>query len=104
MIGNITDGVRVLLLEAGLPDCFWVYAAPTFCHMENITIQDDGVSKWSLANNGNEWTADTFPLGCLVYDIPAPTVEDRPKHSSRMKAGIFFGYELLAGFIWGKIY
>ena len=63
--------------------------------MENVAINDNGTSKWSLVNDGEEWTADSFPLGSLVYYLPPPTVEDRSSHAARMKAGIFLGYEIL---------
>ena len=71
--------------------------------MKNITINDDGTSRWSELH-GEEFKGDVFLFGCLVYYIPPPTVEDRASHSSRMKAGIFLGYEILSGFRWDKIY
>ncbi len=41
---DIVIGTRVLLAQAGLPYCFWTYASPYYCHVENIIQDEDGNS------------------------------------------------------------
>ena len=44
--GDIVSGTRALMMQAGLPDCFWRFAASCYCHHENITVDTDGESPY----------------------------------------------------------
>ena len=46
----IVGGVTTCVLEAGLPPCFWSYAAPCFCMNYNVTKQK-GNSAWKKAKD-----------------------------------------------------
>ena len=35
---DILAGTRTLLVEAGLPSCFWPYAAACYCHHDNVSV------------------------------------------------------------------
>jgi len=54
--GELLDGIRVSLLQAGMPACFWPFAAPCYCHLENIA-EDETESRPGLiamAQNSRE--------------------------------------------------
>ena len=101
---DVLAGARTLLVEAGLPSCFWPYAAACYCHHDNIQIADDGYCPW-YRRFGEQFPGETFPFGSRVYFLPAPTKYELSKADARMQCGIFLGYEMTPGMHWsGKYY
>ena len=43
---DILDGTRTSLVRAGLPACFWPFAAERYCLQENVHTGVDGGSPW----------------------------------------------------------
>ena len=70
--GDILAGTRALLVEAGLPACFWPWAATCYCHHENTTLDAAGSSPWHR-RHGTHWEARLIPFGCGVYVKPSIT-------------------------------
>ena len=44
-IQDCQQGIRAMLMEAGLPACFWVLAGPCYCMLENIKEPTEEISK-----------------------------------------------------------
>ena len=102
--GRVLKGSRSHVLQAGLPDCFWPDASRCFCHHDNITIGDDGLSPWAKYHDDHEWTGMVLPFGCFVLFRPVKTSVKLSSHESRLQPGIFLGYEIQAGFQWNGEY
>ena len=47
--GDILQGARSVLLAAGLPECFWPFAAPYYCLLESWTYDPEGNSLYKLS-------------------------------------------------------
>ena len=69
---DVLAGARCLLAAAGLPECFWPYAAPYYCLMENLCYNKDGVRKY-VAWAGEDFPAEIIPFGALIEYIPPTT-------------------------------
>ena len=99
---DIIYGLRTLLTQAGLPACFWPYAAPCYTHHENISVDEDtGVSPWSL-RHGSEFKGQAIPFGCGVWYLPAPTKGMNSKAAPTLSYGVFLGYRLTPGGGWNN--
>ena len=70
--GDILAGTRALLVEAGLPGCFWPLAAKCYCHHEHVKLDASGSSPW-YRRHGTHWDARLIPFGCGVYFKPSVT-------------------------------
>ena len=93
-------GLRTLLLAAGLPTAFWVYAAEAFGFMKNIMEKEDGESAWEKTH-GSKFTGLRIPFGSKVYFIPSPTKNvESAKMEPSAHVGIFAGYALAPGYTW----
>ena len=103
---DILQGARSLLASAGLPECFWSFAAPYYCIMECLTYREDGHRIYESWTDGKEWKAKIIPFGALVdYKPPETRKKDCPgKWGTRAQPGIFAGYELGERGIWTGMY
>ena len=97
--GDILSGTRAQLVEAGLPGCFWPWAAQCYCHHENTKLDAAGSSPW-YRRHGAHWSARLYPFGCGVYFKPSPTKYKLSKSDSTMQYGIFLGYRFASGDHW----
>ena len=57
----VQDGARSLLMSAGLPPQYWVFAVPYFCLCFNAQPGEDGESPWK-ARFGEPFTSPLYPL------------------------------------------
>ena len=77
-VGVISDGVRCLLGQSGLPHGWWTYAAGAFCHGPNIRRNSNGMSPWHR-RCGQPWPdKDNFAFGQKVHfrrPLPYKAVE-----------------------------
>jgi len=93
--------IKVCLQLAGLPACFWPYAAVYCALLHNITFGDvPHESPW-YRKFGEEFTGKLMPLGCGVWFLPAPTKYAPDKAAPNMSFGIFLGYRMAPGGRWG---
>ena len=99
----IVGGTTALLISAGLPPCFWSYAAPCFCVCYNAKGVT-GESPW-LVHHKAEFPGSVIPFGSLVYYKP-PNTSSNPdgKWDPDARKGIFAGYVMRTVFEWGKGY
>ena len=73
--GDILNGTRTLLLQAGIPACFWPYGSPYYCHIENIAQEPDGENR-----GGSAWRSrhgEDFPGKCIP--LAAAFISFRPQ-------------------------
>ena len=82
--GIIQEGCRAVLMTAGLPMQFWVYACSYFCRCYNTQQRPGGDSLWKKEIwRGLRWRKDTAWSSDLVYPaeaIEAQGVETRRAH------------------------
>ena len=100
---DILIGTKVLLVAAGLPSCFWVYAGPAYCFYENLTQDQDGKSPWNERHN-DEFKGEIIPFGCGVFFLPVSSKYTNSKTAPSMSYGIFLGYRMAPGGKWSGEY
>ena len=69
--GDVLAMTRSALIGAGLPACFWPYAAPCVCFNDNSVATDDG-SPWQVTHKA-AFKGLLFFFGCGVRFKPSPT-------------------------------
>ncbi len=69
---DIFQGARTVLLQAGLPGCFWTFAAPCYCMLDTAANKKESVSAWEK-RFGEPVHGQRIRFGCLVSHIPSPT-------------------------------
>ena len=58
---DILDETRAALIQAGFPSCFWPFAAPRGCFLDNTRFKDEwgdpivGGSAWAKAHGNSEF-------------------------------------------------
>ena len=95
-VRRICEGVRTLLLGAGLPACFWPWAMNYYCHAHNIADRD-GSSPW-FERHGAHFTGKKIPFGAFVDYLPPPgEVKTSLKMGPRGVPAIFLGWRFNPG-------
>jgi len=98
------EGARTALMQAGLPACFWSFAAPHYCMMENTHFTHEDHSPW-YKTHGDEFHGERIPFGAKVIFKPAETKDvGRSKFEPTSRIGVFAGYELAPGYTWSGTY
>ena len=102
---DVLEGTRTALVQAGLPDTFWPFAAPTYCFLRNTETEGrEQGSRWAVAHNSAEFTGLRLPFGCEVIFKPVVTKKIdrrlRKKWGPAGSPGIFAGYEMKPGYGW----
>ena len=107
-VQDILHGSRTLLVQAGLPACFWNYSAPHYCFGTNITQHGDRKSAYELRfPQEGKFQHEFYPFGCLVHFMQTKTLkdDDRPaKFAPTGATGILLGYKLHPGGKWRHEY
>ena len=97
---------RALLINAGLPPCFWEYAVTYSAVMSNIHEDNQiGTSPW-LARHNEAFKGKSVPFGAEVF-FKAPKTGAESRHKMKFtprNSGIFLGYELSFGGYFGGNY
>ena len=93
----VGDGIRVLLLQAGLPPSWWPYAAQAFSMARNIETPADGsASAWMLKHEA-AFEGKRIPFGAeVVFRLPPP-YRSGGKFGPRGARGIFLGWHMQPG-------
>ena len=111
--GDILAMTRTALVQAGLPNHCWAFAAPCVVHNDNCTMRDGVSSPWYKAHNKGEFPEPLYPFGCSVWFLPSDTKSKRgraqslvrPKWGGRAEPGIFAGYVMAPTGLWtGRYY
>jgi hypothetical protein len=107
---DILEGTRTTLISAGFPECFWPFAAPHFCFLDNTsTIGADGKvyeegSSYFRAH-GEETNVLRLPFGCEVIFLPSPTKGlPHSKWEGVGEVGVIAGYHMKPGYLWSGEY
>ena len=94
--GVLSDGVRCLLEQSGLPHGWWPYAARAFAHGMNIKVDDEGNSPWAR-KHGESWAGPNHVFGMQVHFRKPSVFRDQRKFTNRGSDGIFVGWHLQPG-------
>lgn len=95
---DILDGVRTILVRAGLPACFWTFACWHYCWADNTTERKGKPSSWYMAH-GSEWNAARIPFGPAFLYYPAGAKQVQVgKMGPRGRTGIFAGHWIEPGY------
>jgi hypothetical protein len=88
------------LVEAGLPPCFWSFAAPCAAFLRNVR-KVNGVCPYNKAH-GTEFAGNHIPFGARVSYKPSPTkkTDTHLKWAAPSRVGVFAGYKLHSGYRW----
>ena len=88
---------RAAMFQAGLPACFWEFAARHVCLMDNIS---GGKESPYCLTYGTELPGVALPFGCLVTFFPAATKKSHKKlkWDSSGQWGVLAGYEMHGGY------
>ncbi len=103
---DILQGTRTLLLQAGLPACFWTFAAPCYCLLDNTAEKKETVSSWKR-RFGEPFGGKRLPFGCLVSYLPSPTkglTGSVGTWNPSAREGVFAGYDIQPGYRWSGRY
>jgi hypothetical protein len=96
----VMEGARTLLVQAGLPHCWWPFAMRFWCFAKNIAMIN-GDSAWNKRHGKGHFTGPRWPFGCRVSFMPTPSkLKELPKGSPRMLTGLLVGYNLQPGGEW----
>lgn len=96
----LLDGIRSLLSQSGLPNCFWAYAAQTFCFHYNRTshTHKDTPYKRRFEEEAPS-TESMFAFGSKVLYRPSSVIKQE-KLDPRLQVGVFVGYREHPGMKW----
>ncbi len=102
---DIVVGTRTLLAQAGLPSCFWAFAAPRYCLMNNVARKANGGDSPWMMKFGEEFDGLKIPFGRKVTFVPSPTKGDKPgRWEPPTKTGAFAGYKMPPGGKWSGLH
>lgn len=106
---RIIDGTHTLVVQAGLPPVFWVYAATCYCMLSNLVDKAPGQelfpgqTRWH-ARTGAAFTGHIVPFGSAVYFLPTKDRNTTSKAAPRQRVGVFVGYILQTQAKWSGEY
>ena len=102
-VRRVAEGVRTLLLQAGLPPCCWPWAMEYFSTAWN-THERGGSSPW-FDRHQQHFRGKKVPFGCLVDYLPSPDeVKQMQSFGTKAVPAIFLGWKLNAGCAWNGEY
>ena len=85
----------VVLVQAGLPPCFWSHVAPTVCLLLN-TDKSISTGAWAKTH-GSDFTGKRMPFGAKVSHLPL--LRPLPdKWSPPTRIGVFAGCDITPGY------
>ena len=87
----------MLVMTAGLPPPYWVYAIRYFALCHNTQKRGEDETPWK-ARFGEEFDYPLIPFGSAVRYLPPPDTRiKQPKVGPRTRVGIYLGYVHHAG-------
>ena len=108
---DVLEGTRTYLVCAGFPQCFWPFAAPHFCFLDNTSCYGadgkilEGGSNYARAHGKGEPKVSRLPFGCEVIFVPQDAKKlIHGKWEGSGEVGAVTGYGLNAGYHWNGEY
>ena len=108
---DVFEGVRTCLVCAGFPQCFWPFAAPHSCFLDNTSCYGadgkilEGGRNYARAHGKGEPKVSRLPFGCGVIFVPQDTKKlTHGKWEGSGEVGVIAGYGLNAGCHWDGKY
>ena len=74
-VKEVIHGTRVMLRQAGIPDCFWPYAMRNVCFARNIHVNEKSLESPFFRRHGYEFEGKNIPFGARVEFHPSPTTK-----------------------------
>ena len=71
-------GFRVMLISAGLPNCYWPFAAKYYAFMRTI-VRNGEESIFAKLHEGEHFNGPLIPCGALVRAMPSKIYDRRRK-------------------------
>ena len=71
-------GIRAMLISAGLPNCYWPFAAKCYAFMRTI-VKSREDSIFAKLHDGEHFSGPRIPFGALVRAIPSKIHDNRRK-------------------------
>mgnify|MGYP003345448369 FL=1 len=100
-VGLAVRAVRTNLLQAGLPCCFWPYAAGHYAFTKNATLHEGDSAYNKRHRAGHIDRKKLIPFGALVQFKPSPVAKKQPKKMAPTTIpGILVGYLTNPGERW----
>jgi len=103
-VQKITGGTGTISENAGLPACYWPFAARHWCFAHCIEVKD-GDSIYNKQLERGNFPGHVIPFGALVDFLPSPLSKEKSgKNEPDTRPGVFFGYHLDPGGRWSGQY
>ena len=96
-VGVISDGVRCLLSQSGLPHVWWTYAARAFCHGLNIRRNSNDMFPWHRLCDQPWRDKKNFVVGQKMHFRRPLSFKAVEKFAARGSSGVFVHWFLLPG-------
>jgi hypothetical protein len=98
------EGIRTIMAMSGLFHQFWPSARGYFSFATN-TLIIDGDSSYNKRHQEGHCDAERFPYGSLIEFTPnRKRLTSLPTFGSRLRPGLFLGWETYPGGRWTKAY
>ena len=97
-VKKVVTGTRVALLQAGLPACFWPFAAEHYAF--TCTVHENEAQPAFFNRHGRYFKGPLTPFGADVTMIPSPLQPQPRKFAPRGDPCVFLGYVLQPGQKW----
>ena len=86
-----------MLLSAGLPNCYWPFAAKYYAFMRTV-VRNGDESIFAKRHKGEHFKGPLIPFGALVRAMPSAIQEKRrAKFEHTMQPAVFLGYLVQPG-------
>ena len=93
-------GIRVMLLSAGLPHCYWPYAAKYYAFMRTV-VKKGSESIFAKRHKSEHFQGPLIPFGALIRAMPSAIQDGRRlKFEHTLQPAIFLGYIVQPGCRW----
>ena len=90
-------GIRVMLLAAGLPHCYWPFVAKYYAFMRMVIVTNE-TSIFARRHGGKNFQRPLIPFGALIKAMPSAIHDHRRmKFESPMQPAVFLGYVVQPG-------
>ena len=93
-------GIRVTLLAAGLPHCYWHHAAKYYAFMRTV-VKKGNASIFAKRHGSEHFQGPLIPFGALIKAMPSAIQDGRRlKFEHTLQPAIFLGYIVQPGCRW----
>jgi hypothetical protein len=104
-VEDVKQGTTSSLLQGGMFPEHWPTASEHYCHSNNITPDENGVTPWALHHTLGDFPGLHIPYCAKIYFYPVPAkAKALPRHQENAIPGLFVGWKLGSGGKWNGEY